>query len=169
MRATLLLIFLFEHPACTFEASTCWLYLLFMNNMITYSVSFEADLQVRPCGTGPLRTHIVPAFSRAAQFVRPVRKDDRPAPCARRSAKSRSAGPLYSCNYKRLILHVLYFYILTNAWGVCRQYYVTLRESILSCLLSMPAIPTAGPDSRLAPATERRPRAASVVDTAKFI
>ena len=162
----LLLIFLFEHPVCTFEASTPWLYLLFMYNMIKCIVALGANLQVHPCGTGPLRVHIVSASSRAAQFVRPVRTDARPAPCARRSAKSRSADPLYSFTYKRLILYVLYFYILTNAWGVCRQYYVTLRKSILSCPLSMqylrPLIQGLG--LHLARARRR-----CTVDTVKFI
>src|ERR1700730_11357881 len=107
--------------------------------MITSCVALEVDRRLRPRGTCPLRAHIV-LNSRPVRT--PSSHDARLAPSARQRAKSRFAGPLYSCNYKRLILHVLYCYTLTNAWGVCPQYYVTLRKSILSCLLSMLPIQT---------------------------
>ena len=138
LSATLLLIFLFEHPACTFEASTRWLYLLFMNNMIKCIVALETDLQVQPCGTGPLRTHIVSASPRAAQFVRPLHKADRPARCARRSAKSRSAGPLYSFTLQTPHFACLVFlYTYKRLGGMPAVLCNAAEKRSLSCLLSM--------------------------------
>ena len=78
-----------------------------MNNMIIYSVSLEADLQVRPCGTGPLRTHIVPAFSRAAQFVRMARPVRAPK---RQIARRRSFVLMQLQRPDLLCLVVLYTY-----------------------------------------------------------